>query len=130
VSDFKLWVHNANPACEIEAARVIAKYGAYVDSFAKLPRALDFKAWKNQLIKDGVPAADIPNIVYQGSLKRGSNLWGTWGRYYEEISGTKRPVSADPTKPYHAHHIVEKTPTNPANAANYKILEDLGVDPF
>lgn len=97
----------------------------YIDEFVSLERK-NFRAWKNELAEQGLSKSDISEVVYQGSLKRGENIWGdNWKKYYEEISGTTYPG-----QPSHAHHLVEKVGRGPFSATNREILSEVGINPL
>lgn len=102
------------------------RFEKLVDEFAEFKSARGFTAWKQGLIDEGLTPVQIQEMIYQGSLKRGENLWkGDWKKYYEEISGTQYPGP-----PSHAHHLVEKGSSSPAAIENRKILEEVGINPL
>ncbi|UTV26478.1 hypothetical protein [Photobacterium atrarenae] len=104
----------------------VARFEGLVDEFAGFRSARGFNKWKQSLVDEGLTQAQIQEAVYQGSLKRGENLWkGDWKRYYEEISGTQYPG-----QPSHAHHLVEKGSSSPAAIENRSILEEVGINPL
>jgi YD repeat-containing protein len=99
-----------------------------VDEFAGRTSMRDFLKWKKSLLEEGLSSAEVSDVVYQGSLKRGSNPWGgDWKKYYEEITGTTAP---DGMINPHAHHLVEKGGKSLAAQTNRQILEEVGIDPW
>jgi len=101
------------------------RLSGFVDEFAALERK-DFRSWKSGLAEQGLSSTDISEVIYQGSLKRGENMWGdNWKKYYEEISGTTYPG-----QPSHAHHLVEKVGRGEFSATNREILREVGIDPL
>lgn len=101
------------------------RFSQLVDEFAALDDGMAYNIWKKNLLKDGLSPNHLPDIVHQGSLARGENLWKTnWKRYYEEISGTEYPGGDS-----HAHHLAEKGSHSPAAVENRQILSDVGLNP-
>jgi RHS repeat-associated protein len=108
--------HNATEA--LARARAVRE-------FADLTNSRQFRSWKTDQQGRGIPPHEIPELVHQGSLERGNNLWrNDWGKYYEEVSGTSHPGS-----PMHAHHLVEKAGRSAEAAQNRQILREVGLDP-
>ena len=98
-----------------------------IDEFAAMDRpSAAFARWKDQLIGSGFSQHEVAEIVYQGTLKRGSNPWGgNWKKYLEEIS-----VSEYPGRPQHAHHLVQKVGGGAAGARNRELLREVGINPL
>jgi len=116
---------NATVASAAQAIGTLSqdRFSQLVGEFTELSSARSYSAWKSGLLNGGVHADDIAEIVHQGSLKKGENLWGdNWKRYYEEISNTKYPGS-----PSHAHHKAEKEGVSVEAAYNRKIVEEVGL---
>ena len=102
------------------------KFESLVQDFAGFTSARGYSNWKADLIDQGYTSSQIRDIVYEGSLLRGDNLWkGDWKKYYEEISGTSYPG-----KPSHAHHLVEKGGMSEAAIENRLILKEVGINPL
>jgi len=95
-----------------------------IDEFAELENTRAFNKWKKNLQESGLTAEQIKEATYRGSLQRGENIFGSWGRYYEEISGTVHPGA-----PYHAHHLVQKGTSIEVIVENRQILIDAGMSP-
>ncbi|GAA0398645.1 hypothetical protein GCM10009133_04360 [Cocleimonas flava] len=116
--NFGAWVHNVD--CDIRGP----SFTRALNSFVNDVNSSNFAKWKNDAIADGVNPDHIKDIIYEGSLQKGVNIWGNnWKKYYSEISGTDYPGP-----PSHAHHLVEKGSTSPAAIANRQILEDAGIN--
>lgn len=101
-------------------------FNSRVNEFVDLPSGQGaYNTWKNNLLDQGVTPEFIREAVYQGSLKRGNNIFGVngWRKYYEEISGITYPGM-----PSHAHHLVEKASQSAAAIENRQILAEVGID--
>lgn len=120
---------NTNTSSQATRGISAARMSELTDDFANNVTSSNVTAWKRGLQNDGLSPETIRDIIYQGSLQRGENIWGNdWARYYTEISGT--PIPRGQMVRPHAHHLAEKVGGGSAGALNREILEEIGINPL
>lgn len=104
------------------------EFSNHTDDFANNVTSGNFRNWKQEMVDAGYSPETIQEIIHQGSLQKGENIWGEdWSRYFREISGTQPPN--DMTRP-HAHHLVQKRGGGAPGVLNRTILEEAGINPL
>lgn len=102
----------------------------HVRTFADSITSSNYADFKKNLQRLGYSPNEIAEIVYQGSLEKGENIWekSGWGMYLSEISLTNSPVPIAGDVEYHAHHLVQKSPRLPIARDNARILMNAGIN--